>query len=163
MDAPPLTQLVDGCLKSTSFYTLATSDKTKLWSCTLWFATDNSYNFYFISTPESLHMKNILVNPSIALSLFNPAEAEKGNAVGIQVSGNAHILTTKNGTTSEDIMLAYHLYFSKQNPQTGMDPSGRKAEDFISGKTPWQFVKIVPSELWYFDNRYFEEERQQLI
>ncbi len=108
-------------------------------------------------------MKNILVKPSIGLSLFNPIEAEKGNAVGIQVNGTAHILTTANGTKAEDILLAYKLYFSKQNPQTELDPSGRKPDDFVSGKTSWQFVKVVPSELWYFDNRYFEEERKQLI
>jgi hypothetical protein len=28
------------------------------------------------------------------------------------------------------------------------------------GNAPWKFAKIIPTELWYFDDRFFDEERQ---
>ena len=70
--------------------------------------------------------------------------------MGIQLEGNAHILTDQDG--KEEIQHAYDVYYGRAGH--GHDVQGYKDDP------TWLYVKITPEHIYYFDTRYFEEERQ---
>lgn len=98
-------------------------------------------------------MQNIKNNPRIAVSIYNTAQSTHGDVVGIQLDGIATILTIK-----EDIEKAYTTYYGRVHPETGKSENMRP-ENFIDSAS-WQFVKIIPEHVYYFDTQYFNEEKE---
>lgn len=74
------------------YMTIATSDENGIpWVAPLFYAVDDSYNFYFISQLSSLHSKHILKNPNVAFAIFDSHQKE-GSGSGVQGSGKAYLL-----------------------------------------------------------------------
>ncbi len=136
------------CLLSTDYCALATVDLNNgAWSNPVYFAWDNNYNFYFISQPHSRHMKNILKNKRVSLAIYSTAQ--KGDVLGIQLEGNAKVLRNK-----KEISHAFRIYHGR----TGGGPD---VQHYIEDPS-WLFVKITPRQMYYFDTRFFDEERQEV-
>ncbi|MCP6719459.1 MAG: pyridoxamine 5'-phosphate oxidase family protein [Patescibacteria group bacterium] len=146
---------LEECMQSTEFCCLATVDDNGVWSNTIYFAWDDNLNLYFISQPQSHHMKNLVKDPRIAISIYNTTQSTFDDVAGIQLDGEAHILTEKT-----EVNGAYAIYYGRKYPDTSRNP--RKEEDAYINNPEWQFVKIVPKHIYYFDTRFFDEERQEV-
>lgn len=133
-------------LSATDYCCIATVDEKGVWSNPVYFAWDNKFNLYFISQMESRHMKNLQRDNRISISIYKTEQKE--DVLGIQLEGQATILTGNQ----EAMKKAFDIYFGRAG-------KGKDQEEYINNPT-WHFVKIVPEQIYYFDTRYFGEERQ---
>lgn len=136
------------CMESTEYCCIATVDKRGTWSNPVFFAWDSVFNLYFISQMHSRHMQNIQRNPRVAVSIYSTQQ--KGDVLGIKLEGNATILFNDAGAIKE----AADIYYGRAGTGPGV-------EQYMNNPT-WIFVKIVPEHLYYFDTRFFDEERQEV-
>lgn len=138
------------CMNSTDYCCIATVDKKGVWSNPVYFAWDEQFNLYFISQMHSRHMQNLNKNPRIAISIYKTEQ--KGDVVGIQLEGTAKILHEEDG--KEEIQHAYDTYYGRAG-------HGPNVQQYINNPT-WLYVKITPEQIYYFDTRFFDEERQEV-
>lgn len=139
---------LDEALGSTNFCCTATADEKGVWSNPVYFAWDAQYNLYFISQMTSRHMKNIEKNSQVSVSIYKTEQNE--SVIGIQLEGTAGILSEKDGEM--EIKHAYNTYYGRAG-------NGPDVEEYLNNPT-WLYVKITPVHLYYFDTRFFGEERQ---
>ena len=88
MDAATLAKRI---IKDNIYLTLSTTDGTDPWAATLQYVVDEQYNFYFISSPDSLHAQHIQENPNVTFTIYDSRQPS-GTGEGIQASGKARIL-----------------------------------------------------------------------
>ncbi|MDO8503572.1 MAG: pyridoxamine 5'-phosphate oxidase family protein [bacterium] len=138
------------CMQSTDYCCIATVDKKGVWSNPVYFAWDNKFNLYFISQMRSRHMQNIERNPRTAVSIYKTQQ--KGDVLGIQLEGKAKILSKKD--LREEIQHAYDTYYGRAG-------RGPDVQGYINNPS-WLYVKITPEHVYYFDTRFFGEERQEV-
>lgn len=101
-------------------------------------------------------MKSLENNPVVAVAIYNTKQSTFDDVAGIQLCGTATILTE-----ADDVVKAYAAYYGRKYPTTNKNESG-KAADAYMGNTEWLFVKIVPKDMYYFDTRFFDEERKEV-
>lgn len=136
------------CLKSTDYCCIATIDPKGVWANPVYFAWDDKFNIYFISQMHSRHMQNLSKNPRIAVSIYKTEQ--KKDITGIQLEGTAKILSKEDGR--EEIQRVYDTYYGRAG-------HGPDVQDYINNSA-WLYVKITPEQIYYFDTRFFDEERQ---
>lgn len=139
-------KFITECLQSTDFCTIATVDNEGVWSNPVYFAWDNQFNLFFISQLHSRHMQNIRKNEKVSVSIYNTQQ--KGDVCGIQLEATAGILKDN----LREIKNAYDVYYGRAG-------KGPDMQSYIQDPT-WIFVKVTPQALYYFDTRFFKEERQ---
>ncbi|MCD8507476.1 pyridoxamine 5'-phosphate oxidase family protein [Candidatus Woesebacteria bacterium] len=59
------------------------------WIATLYYSSDEELNVYFLSNPETLHCKQIVENPHVALSIADSPQEPSSKKKGIQIYGLA--------------------------------------------------------------------------
>lgn len=136
------------CMQSTNYCALATVDDKGVWNNPVFFAWDETYNLYFISQMHSRHMQNLQKNGRVAVAIYKTEQ--EGDVVGIQLEGTAQILVNN----PEAIQHAFDTYFARAG-------KGSDVQQYIDNPT-WVFVQITPEHMYYFDTRFFEEERQEV-
>ena len=95
-------------------------------------------------------MQNIKSDGRIAVSIYKTEQ--KDNVIGIQLEGVAKILSENDG--KEAIQHAYETYYGRAG-------HGPDVQGYINNPT-WLYVKITPSQIYYFDTRFFGEKRQEV-
>ncbi|MBP9718873.1 MAG: pyridoxamine 5'-phosphate oxidase family protein [Candidatus Levybacteria bacterium] len=128
---------IEEALSVTDYCSIATVDEKGV-----------KYNLYFISQMHSRHMQNLKKNNRIAVSIYKTEQ--KGDVLGIQLEGTAEILTGNK----DEMEKAFAIYFARAG-------KGKDQETYMNNPT-WHFVKITPQKMYYFDTRFFEEERQEV-
>ncbi len=78
-------------IEENSYLTLSTTDDSRPWATVLQYVVDEQFNFYFISSRDSLHAQHIEKNPAVAFAIFDSRQPS-GTGEGIQASGTARIL-----------------------------------------------------------------------
>jgi len=94
MNQTKLNQIAKDIIKNNIYLSMATSDGKNPWICTLFYAVDKDYTFYYISQMDSLHIKHLLKNPTVAFAIYDSTQKE-GTGNGIQGLGKAHFLKEK--------------------------------------------------------------------
>ncbi len=143
---------IDACLASTQYCSLATFGKEGVWCNPVYFAWNEQYDLYFISMPHSRHMHNISENSFISVAVYSTEQDTLTDVCGLQIKGEAFLLEDK------DVPAAHKVYYHRVYPDGNHN---KKPEENI-GLAEWRFVKIMPSEMYYFDTRFFGEQRQQV-
>lgn len=95
-------------------------------------------------------MQNLKRNNRVAVSIYKTEQ--KGNVLGIQLEGTGKILSKKD--SKEKIQHAYDTYYGRAG-------KGPDVQGYINNPT-WLYVKITPEKIYYFDTRFFDEERQEV-
>jgi uncharacterized protein YhbP (UPF0306 family) len=149
---PNLKKLVKRCMDSTLYCSIATSGNGGIWIAPVAFAADSAFNIYFLSSPKSRHMKSIARDGRVAASIFTTQQKAAGPKIGIQLEGNARLLT--NG---KEVEKAYRTYFSKLPKWKDTDVSYFKDKG-----CEWPFVMIRTKALYYFNNGVYGEERKRV-
>ncbi|MFI5412901.1 MAG: hypothetical protein ACHQX1_03345, partial [Candidatus Micrarchaeales archaeon] len=120
----------------------------------VYFAWDDKFNFYYISQPKSRHMNNTKKNSKSVLTIFSTNFSPDDDVFGVYVEGNAVIVP------DDQVESAYNAYFKRRFPKTG---KGDKPFTENQGeKAAGKFVKIIPTHMWYFDTRFFDEVRVEI-
>ncbi|MDP3956593.1 MAG: pyridoxamine 5'-phosphate oxidase family protein [bacterium] len=142
---------VKEALERTHFMALSTIGADGIWTCPVFFSYDNKLNLYFKSMPPSKHMQNIIQNPEVSLAIFSTARLPDGSVVGLQIKGSAKILKTK-----EEVDAAAKINYARSRPEIDYKT---RVDEHLDKNAVWNFVKITPTEAWYFDTRFFDEEK----
>lgn len=96
-------------IRDNLYMTIATSDGKRPWASPVFYAIDRDYNFYFISSLDSVHARNIAKNPQVAIAIFDSRETGD-DANGLQISGAAALVGVK------DSLKALSLIIRKKRP-----------------------------------------------
>lgn len=136
------------CMNSTEYCCIATVDKKGVWCNPVYFAWDDQFNLFFISQIHSRHMQNLSKSSRISVSIYKTEQ--KGGVVGIQLEGESQIIFETD--SKKEIDHAYNIYYSRAG-------HGSDVQGYINNPT-WLYVKVIPEQIYYFDTRFFDEERQ---
>lgn len=136
------------CMQSTHYCCIATLGESGVWANPVFFAWDDGWSLYFISQMHSRHMQNVQKNSRVSVAIYNTEQ--KRDVAGIQLEGTAHIITDDK----EAIKRAFDIYYGRAG-------KGPDVQGYISNPT-WIFVKVTPENMYYFDTRFFGEERQEV-
>jgi len=131
---------------------LATHGKDGVWANPVYFNFDDRFNFYFISMPGSLHMKNIEEDDQVALAIYSTEQEPNGDVWGIQIKGRA--VFVKESETD----LAHKTYF-EETPYRRPVPPAHEPKAYVKSDAEWRMMKVVPEEIYCFDTRHFGENR----
>jgi len=121
---------------------LATSANDKPWACTVHYYSDKDLNFYWISTVEREHSKNIAQNPNVSAAiLVHEDTPEEHYIIGISLEGKAELIGEElPGQLGQD-------YIKK----LGRPPT--LLTDIATGKNPHKFYRLKPTRLVLFDTK----------
>ena len=93
MSAPgPAAQTARDIIEASRYLVLATADATgRPWSSPVYFAHIGFTEFYWVSSPEVTHSRNIAVRPEVGIAVFD-SHAEIGTGQGVYISATAALL-----------------------------------------------------------------------
>jgi uncharacterized protein YhbP (UPF0306 family) len=145
------------CMNSTDYCSVATVDPKGTWSNPVYFAWDEQFNFYFMSQPNVRHMQNIKKDGRVSVSIY--ATNQTGFVKGIQLEGKAHVIENDDERSSpadenDEFFSAYKAYYQRLGEF--------KEGEAIVVDNEWSFVKIIPDNIYYFNNEIFGEERKEV-
>jgi nitroimidazol reductase NimA-like FMN-containing flavoprotein (pyridoxamine 5'-phosphate oxidase superfamily) len=85
-------QTVRDIIEASRYLVLATADAAgRPWSTPLYFAHIGFTEFYWVSSPDAAHSRNIAVRPEVGIAIFD-SHAEIGAGQGVYVSATAELL-----------------------------------------------------------------------
>jgi len=121
--------------KEIRYLVIATSSKDgKPWISPVFYAFDDDYNLYWVSSKNSRHSELIRENPKVAVVIFNSTKGEgKGDAVYIEA--NVQELTDEKEI--EEAMKFYDSRASKPELRV-KDPQN------VVGEKEWRLYKATP-------------------
>ena len=79
-------EVLETIVRASSYMTLATADANGLpWASPVWFATDDFHEFFWVSSPDARHSRNLAVRPELAISIYDSRQTP-GTGQGVYVS-----------------------------------------------------------------------------
>ncbi len=145
-------KLLKELLESTYVGTLATSGRNGIWTATVFFAFDESFNIYFVSHRSTRHITNIVSNNRVAFSAFMPPEKSNGVHIGMQLEGEA--MPVKPG----DRQKAYIDRERRLNADVTWIPDKDGAAKMEAMGA--MFFMIKPSALYYVNSSLFDSQKK---
>jgi uncharacterized protein YhbP (UPF0306 family) len=119
---------------------LATSDGENPWVCNVWFASDNDFNIYWISSTNRRHSQEIARNPHVAASFCIPSDPSDTSAGALQLEGVATELSKPL-----EIAKALKLYVAR-----GFFSLAQVKKFMGDLHHPHRFYKITPERIVHF-------------
>jgi hypothetical protein len=114
-DHQDLDALAREIIDSNMYMTLGTADATgRPWASPVYFAVDGYADFYWVSSPEATHSRNITARPEIGIVIFD-SRAPIGTGQGVYVSAVAEEVT------GPDLERGIHV-FSRRSEAHGARP-----------------------------------------
>lgn len=127
-------------LQSQKLMSLATNGET-LWAASLFYAIDESFNFYIVTNPNSEHGKNFTKNNIVCGTICDSHQLDSGDKIGIQFSGKVEKV---NGL--ESLKRAINLW-NKINP--GVE-KWVNIKNIQANKIKSRVFKITPEKIKMF-------------
>lgn len=129
-------------IEKNNYIALATSDrKMNPWVAAVFFVYDQGYNFYFLSSIDSRHGKNIIANDSVAGAIFD-STSPIGSSDSVQICGKASLIQ-KN-----DITRVIEIYAKRLFPGSTVSSIKRyRAEDYLE-PSEFRFFRIAPTNVY---------------
>jgi uncharacterized protein YhbP (UPF0306 family) len=88
-----LASVARGIIDSNAYMTLATADENGLpWASPVWYAAEGYAHFYWVSSPEARHSRNVAARPEVSIVIFD-SQAPVGTGQGVYVSAIAEELS----------------------------------------------------------------------
>ncbi|TDV57360.1 pyridoxamine 5'-phosphate oxidase family protein [Actinophytocola oryzae] len=92
MGEHPLEARADAVIQANKYLTLSTVDEQgRPWATPVYFTPDGHTHLYWVSSPDSLHSRNITANPDISVAIFDSTVAI-GQAQGVYLTAHAHLV-----------------------------------------------------------------------
>jgi nitroimidazol reductase NimA-like FMN-containing flavoprotein (pyridoxamine 5'-phosphate oxidase superfamily) len=97
----PAAQTARDIIEASRYLVLATADATgRPWSSPVYFAHIGFTEFFWVSSPDAAHSRNIAVRPEVGIAVFD-SHAEIGTGQGVYMSAAATLL--EDGETARGI------------------------------------------------------------
>lgn len=149
---------IKDALNRTEFMAISTVTEDESWVCPVQFSYDEKLTLYFKSMPNAKHMQDIKANNKISAAIFSTHRLPSGDVIGIQLNGIASILASRG-----DVEIAAKYHYGRSKP--AIDYMTR-IDEHLGQNALWNFVRIAPTEVWYFNSELFDEEtkgRQKIL
>jgi len=92
MDRSKEAELAKKAIKKNIYITLATASKDAVpWNTPLFFAYDDKYTIYWISSQNCVHSANISENENVAIVIYD-STAQEGKGFGVYMSAKASVV-----------------------------------------------------------------------
>lgn len=137
-------------LELNRYMVIASCDRSmKPWAAPVFYAYDESYNFYFVSAIDSQHVKNIMENPEVALDIFDSRQ-QLGYSEQVQIYGSVSEIG------KDEIDRVIKLYCERLYAKSGT-PNSKNYYDPKSYVPPSEFrffkVKVIKAYTMGTDRR----------
>lgn len=143
--------LIKEYLSEATLMQIATVKRGNPWACSVYFAYDDSFNLYWISSPKRRHSLDIKENKKVAGTIVLP-HTPGDDVRGLQFEGNAIRLTGKKALMG---MLIYAKRFG-----VSMD----RVKKIVANKDGHVCYKVSPKAIVLFDEVNFPKDpRQEFI
>ena len=143
-----VSELIKRYLAEAKMMQIATVSEDQPWICTVYFATDDDLNLYWLSLPSRRHSQEIEKNSKVAITI--PVKFDKNPIIGIQAEGSAE------SVTDQEVVAALMKRYTERY-QTGQD----FYNNFIAGKNKHLLYKFTPKCFVLFDEVNFPDESRQ--
>lgn len=144
-----LRKLVEDYLKEAKLMQLATSFGNQPWVCSVWFASDEDLDIYWISSENRRHSKEVMKNQKVAAAIVLP-QTPQDVPRGLQFQGIAELLENE-----DDVDKAVALFSGRIFPK-------EKIKEFMDSKTnPHKFYRIKVEKFVLFDVANFPDNPRQ--
>lgn len=144
-----LKSLIKQYLREAKLMQLATSLNDQPWICSVWFASDEDMNIYWLSSTTRRHSKEVMENSKVAGAITLP-QTPNDPPRGLQFQGNAKLLTKQ-----KDVDKAMSVY-------AGRIFSEKDIREFMKNKEkPHRLYKIKPTQFVLFDAVNFPENSRR--
>ncbi len=111
-------EVFEAVVRANQYMVLATADGSGVpWASPVWFATVDSWEFFWVSSPNARHSQNLAVRPELAITIFDSRQAP-GAGQGVYISALAM-------RVAEDELDDGMAIFSAASQRAGMRPWGR--------------------------------------
>lgn len=157
--ASDIIDLTRKILKENKFLSLATTNKEgEVWAAPLSYAIDESYNFYFVTALDSIHIQHIRKNPYIAFSIFN-STLRVSDIDGLQIKGI--VGEVEKNELPSIVKMYYQQVFPdiEERKEWEAEPEQFTKDDF----PVYRFFQIVPTEIYKRDTDNTEVDRRVQI
>ncbi len=136
--------------------TLATACKGKTWAAPLFYQVDSDLRLYFISDPATRHIQNALLNPAVAVSIFE--QGQVWNKIqGVQIEGQLARVADANRSHVEAHYCEKFPFIRDLLKVTDNDDAMRVREGFLAA----DFYVVTPGFVRFINNNQgfgFREE-----
>lgn len=136
-------------MKLLSMATVDSSDNSPTsWINTAFFAYTDQMILYILTSPNSIHGKNLQHNDSIAVAVFDSLQQPGNPRQGVQLKGTARRITEKN-----DEVTALNVWWTRMMNKGSFEEFAKKYESFDS-----KMHSITLDHVKVFDEPTFGEE-----
>jgi len=110
----------EAIVRANQFMILATADEEGVpWASPVWFATTGFREYFWISSPDARHSRNLAVRPELAISIFDSSQPP---LTGLGV----YIAATAVQVPESELDAALQVY-SEESQQVGLAPFERSS------------------------------------
>jgi uncharacterized protein YhbP (UPF0306 family) len=93
MGEPSSGAVARGIIDDNQYMVLATADEAgRPWASPVYFASSGYAEFFWVSSPEATHSRNIAVRPQVGIAIFN-SQAPIGTGQGVYMTAEAEEVT----------------------------------------------------------------------
>ena len=133
--------LARSIIDSNMYMVLGTADETgQPWVSPVYYASEGYRDFYWVSSPDVRHSRNIAIRPQVSIVIFD-SQAPIGTGQGVYMSATAEALT------GADLDLGIEI-FSRSSLKHG----GRKWErEDVGASSLYRLYRAIASEHWVRD------------
>ena len=119
------------------------------WIAAVYYTFDNDLNLYFLSSPETLHVKQIEKNPEVAVAISDSNQKLTDLKKGLQIYGKVKQISDLN-----KIKHAVNLW----KKSLGYKGSEISYENMINKVIKGRMFKITPKKIKFFNQELFDVE-----
>ena len=122
--------------------------------CTVFYAVDKDLNLYFVSEPESNHVKNIIKNQTVGCAITDSNQSVSDKKIGVQLSGLAEKITGVEAAS-----YAIDLWNAANPGISSIINLGSITRKVIDSEV----FRIRPTKIKFFNEKLFGEEGAEII
>lgn len=141
-------------LKKHNMMSLATCNENNISVCTVYYAMDDSWNFYVVTPEETTHAQHVLKNSNVACSVADTTQDVVDTKIGAQIYGNMEKITDLS------IIKAAITYWNNIN----IGISDVINFDSIKNKAIESRIwKITPTKIKFFNESLYGNEESEVF
>ena len=147
---PDLDAVARGILDTCVYMTLGTADADgRPWVSPVFFATDRYQDFYWISSPEATHSRNLAGRPELSIVVFD-SQAPVGTGQAVSMAATAAQVA------EADLERALAVYPGQRGLRTG---ARAVTADQVQAPAAYRLYRATVSQHWVLDPAASPDQR----
>lgn len=139
---------------SSHFQLVLATVGTHPWVSTLYYSIDADLNIYFLTSPKTIHGKQLAKNPKVAVAISDSPQTPASKKKGLQIYG-----LCKQISGARKVTHAITLW--KQT--LGVTSDIYSYEGMLKKAISGRMYKITPKKIKFFNEELWEEGKERLI